>query len=217
MIKLSLIDSHSLFRSVFKEQLSHWENMQLIISEEDPLLFIEKHRQISIDISIINFFMPKLDTENVIEQLKEINPSLKLIVLYMSPDPEIITYLINKGVNCFISKGDTLVNLHEAIEATYNNKIYKSKTFADSIYWNLVQSIKSGKDNIKFNEREKKILELLWDEKDNKQISAELFIGIRSIEKIRHELKEKVNVKTTIGLIKYALKRRIISFIKNEI
>jgi DNA-binding NarL/FixJ family response regulator len=61
-----------------------------------------------------------------------------------------------------------------------------------------------------FTEREKRILQLMWEEKSNKEIADELFLGIRSIEKIRQVMKEKTGVKSTIGLMKYALRNRLL-------
>jgi DNA-binding CsgD family transcriptional regulator len=59
-------------------------------------------------------------------------------------------------------------------------------------------------------DKEKRVLNLLWAEKTNKEISDEMYLGIRSIEKIRKEMKDKLRIKTTIGLIKYALSHQIL-------
>jgi DNA-binding CsgD family transcriptional regulator len=63
---------------------------------------------------------------------------------------------------------------------------------------------------VNINEREKKILQLLWEEKSNKEIADELFLGIRTVERIRQDLKEKVGAKSTVGLLKYAINQKII-------
>jgi DNA-binding NarL/FixJ family response regulator len=61
-----------------------------------------------------------------------------------------------------------------------------------------------------FTDREIEILKLLWEEKSNKEIADHLFLSVRSVEKIRQDMKEKTGVKSTIGLLKYAIKKRII-------
>jgi len=63
---------------------------------------------------------------------------------------------------------------------------------------------------VSLNEREKKMLQLIWEEKSNKEIADELFLGVRSVEKIRQDMKEKMGVKSTVGLLKYAINQRII-------
>ena len=68
----------------------------------------------------------------------------------------------------------------------------------------------NGQQQDELNDREKKIIRLLWEEKSNKEIADELFIGIRTVERTRQEMKEKVGVKSTVGLIKFAIQKKII-------
>jgi DNA-binding CsgD family transcriptional regulator len=60
------------------------------------------------------------------------------------------------------------------------------------------------------NDRERRLIQLIWEEKSNKQIADELFLGVRSVEKIRQDIKGKVGVKSTVGLLKYAINQRIV-------
>jgi DNA-binding CsgD family transcriptional regulator len=53
---------------------------------------------------------------------------------------------------------------------------------------------------------------LIWEEKSSKEIAGELFLGVRSVEKIRQDLKEKVGVRSTVGLLKYAIDKKVIDF-----
>jgi DNA-binding CsgD family transcriptional regulator len=52
----------------------------------------------------------------------------------------------------------------------------------------------------------------IWEEKSSKEIAGELFLGVRSVEKIRQDLKEKVGVRSTVGLLKYAIDKKVIDF-----
>lgn len=74
------------------------------------------------------------------------------------------------------------------------------------MYWMKQNNIKDGGSRISFDERESKILQLLWEEKTNKEIAGQICLGVRSVEKIRQDMKDKVGVKSTIGLLKLALK-----------
>jgi len=92
-------------------------------------------------------------------------------------------------------------------------RIYRSRLFTEVLYWNKQNKIKAspGMINISLSEREQAILRLLWEEKSNKEIADALFLSVRSVEKIRQDMKEKLGVKSTIGLLKYALQKTIIS------
>lgn len=80
------------------------------------------------------------------------------------------------------------------------------------MYWNRMQEkkAKTGAQAVVLNEREKEILQLLWEEKSNKEIAEHLFLSVRSVEKIRQDMKEKVSARSTVGLLKYAIHNNII-------
>ncbi|MFT3701299.1 MAG: helix-turn-helix transcriptional regulator [Agriterribacter sp.] len=79
----------------------------------------------------------------------------------------------------------------------------------DALIWG--QQNKKGVSNktSSLTDREIKVIQLLWEEKSNEEISSILFLGIRSIEKIRQDIKEKIGVKSMIGIMKYAIVNNI--------
>jgi DNA-binding NarL/FixJ family response regulator len=76
------------------------------------------------------------------------------------------------------------------------DRIYRNKLFTEALYWNKQNHISPNNNQhlIHVCEREKKMLQLIWEEKSNKEISEALYLGVRSIEKIRQDLKEKIGV-----------------------
>jgi len=121
--------------------------------------------------------------------------------------------LLDSGIHGYISKSEEPEELLQAIHAVADNRIYQNRIFTEALYRSKQNNISTFTDASSghLNEREKKILELIWEEKSNKEIADELFLGIRSVEKIRQDMKEKIGVKSTVGLLKYAIRKRIIA------
>ncbi|MCX6318733.1 MAG: response regulator transcription factor [Bacteroidetes bacterium] len=213
MIKVSIIDDHKLFGICLKDYLSKQANINAVILEPDPVewLLAELKNQ-KPHIAIVDLFMPKMTGDMLIRQLKQEVPEIKVIALSMCNELDRICSLIDIGIHSYISKADDPENLVKAIYAVSENKIYRTRLFTEALYWSTLRNTGRNNNNgqVLFNDREKKIIQLLWLEKSNKEIAAELFLGIRSIEKIRQEMKERLGVKTTIGLLKYALHLNII-------
>ena len=71
---------------------------------------------------------------------------------------------------------------------------------------------------VALSDMEKRILQLIWDEKSNKDIAVSLCLTIRSVEKIRQDIKKKTGVRSTVGLIRYAIDTKIIvpDIVNNE-
>jgi DNA-binding NarL/FixJ family response regulator len=116
------------------------------------------------------------------------------------------------GVYGYFSKADEPEELIHAIVTLSEQRIYRNKMFTEVMYWSKQNDIKMNIPAAQtlLSEREKQILKLLWDEKSNKEIADHLFLSVRSVEKIRQDLKEKLGVKTTVGLLKYAMSIKVI-------
>jgi DNA-binding NarL/FixJ family response regulator len=146
-------------------------------------------------------------------KIRDQHPEIKVVVLSMCSDLSMISELLELGIYGYISKSDDPEELVQAIQAASDNRVYRNRLYTEALYWKSQANAKRFAEGpfFSFSEREKRILQLLWEEKSNKTIANELFLGLRSVEKIRQDMKEKVGVKSTVGLLKYAIKKKIIS------
>jgi len=212
-IQIALVDDHSLFRKTLTHFLSGQNNLEVVIQATDVPDLFSKLRNFKAEILLMDIFMPKMDGTEALKILRQEFPSLKILVLSMSTDIGLVCDLLEAGIHGYISKSDEPENLLHAIFSASDGRIYRNRLFTEALYWNRQSSIKSHTDGaVAFlNEREKRIVQLIWEEKSNKEIADELFLGVRSVEKIRQDIKEKIGVKSTVGLLKYAIEKRIIS------
>jgi DNA-binding NarL/FixJ family response regulator len=164
------------------------------------------------DVLLVDIFVPDLNGGEAIKLLRSEYPSIKILVLSMTTDMELVSELLDAGIHGYISKTDDPKELLQAVTAVSEGRVYRNRLFTEALYWNNQNTIRryKGEAQVSLEEREKRILQLIWNEKSNKEIAEELYLSIRSVEKIRQELKEKINVKSTVGLLKYAIKQRII-------
>jgi len=211
-INLAIVDDHSLFRKTLKSFLSGQANINVTIQASDMFDLLNRLKLSSVDILLMDLFMPGLNGNDALKTLRTEYPSMKILVLSMSTDLELISELLNTGIHGYLSKSDEPEELLEAIWAAADGRIYRSRYFTEALYRDMQNNFStfSQRGEMCLNDREKKILQLIWEEKGNKEIADELFLGIRSIEKIRQSLKEKIGVKSTVGMLKYGIKRKII-------
>jgi DNA-binding NarL/FixJ family response regulator len=212
MISLSILDDNKLFRACLKDYLLKQKDIKVEFDEEDPTKVLYRLDSCKIDIMLIDLDMSDINGDNLVKTLKQKYSQIKIIILSMCTKLQTISTLVDLGIHSYISKKDDIENLIRAIYAAYENKIYRNKLFTEALYWHNMQNtekLTSGV-SIEFSAREKMIIQLLWEEKSNQDIAKELFLGMRSIEKMRQNMKEKLGVKTTIGLLKYALNNNII-------
>jgi DNA-binding NarL/FixJ family response regulator len=213
-INLAIVDDHVLFRKTLKNFLSEQDNLNVNVQAFDVFDLLNKLKASFVDVLLMDLLLPEINGVEALKAIRHEYPTLKIIVLSMSADMEMISGLLDAGIHGFISKGDEPEELLKAILAVSDNRIYRNRLFTEALYWNKQNNIKGPAETEKINaplsEREKKMLQLIWDEKSNKEIADELFLGVRSVEKIRQDMKEKIGVKSTVGLLKYAISEKII-------
>ena len=210
-INIGITDDHTLFRMALTDYLSRQQQLNIVIqtsSYEELILHLKDKR---IDVLLLDIYMQTLNGDEALKIIREQYPDIKVIVLSMCIDMNILNEMLNIGVHGLISKADEPEKLLEAIAWVAGERIFRNKLFTEVLYWSKQYDIESAKKTkVNLNDREKEIILMIWEEKSNKEISEHLFIGVRSIEKIRQDIKEKLGVKTTVAVLKYALKEGII-------
>jgi len=211
-INLAIVEDHALFRKTLKNFLLAQDRINVSIQASNISDLLYKLKTVSADVLLMDIFLPELIGNEVLKAIRSEYSALKIILLSMSTDMELISHLLEAGIHGYISKADEPEELLQAIRAVAENRIYRNRIFTEALYWNKQNNIKSPveKPFVHFNEREKKMLQLIWAEKTNKEIADDLFLGVRSVEKIRQDMKEKIGVRSTVGLLKYAIHHRII-------
>jgi DNA-binding NarL/FixJ family response regulator len=211
-INLAIVDDHLLIRKLVKKYLSEQSDINVVCDAADIGELLDKLKGFNVDVLLADVFYPRESIVNYLQQIRNDYFELKVLILSMCTDLSLISNLLDLGIHGYVSKGDDPEELVRAIHAVAESRIYKNRFFTEALYWNNQSNIKkySARPTILLSERDKKILQLIWEEKSNKNIADELYLGIRSVEKIRQDLKEKIQVKSTVGLLKYALAQKIV-------
>ena len=211
-ISVAIVDDHLLFRKVLQDFLCRQTRININIQASNLNELFAKLKYSKIQVLVTDLFMPQPDVFEALDMLNTIYPELRILILSMCTDLTVISSLLDLGIHGYISKSEEPEVLVDAIFSVSANKIYRNSLFIEALLHNR-QTTKKNRVNgtqIQLNEREIRILELLWEEKSNKEIAEEIFLSVRSVEKIRQDMKDKVGVKSTVGLFKYAIEKKII-------
>jgi DNA-binding NarL/FixJ family response regulator len=211
-INIAIVDDHTLFRKALKNYLSEQRGLHVITQSPDIPDLLIKLKSVYVDVLIMDVFMPEVNGLEAAKIISRDYPDIKILILTMCTDRSLLNDLLDAGVYGILTKADEPEELVRAIVAVSKGKIYQNKLLTELMYFNKQLNMKKYNDSPHtiLSDREKVLLQLLWEEKSNKEIAEHLFLGIRSVEKIRQDLKEKLGVKSTVGLLKYALDNKII-------
>jgi len=211
-VRLAIVDDHVLFRKTLKNYLAEHKNITVPIDTSNLPDLTNRLKGTPIDILVIEIIIPDINIRDTLYGMRNEYPGIKILALSTNNDPEYVSNLLDAGIYGYISKADEPEDLLEAIKAISENRIYRNLILTEALYWNKQKNKGDYADPSRtvLNERDKKILQLIWEEKSNKEIADDLFLGVRSVEKIRQDIKEKIGVRSTVGILKYAITEGII-------
>jgi DNA-binding NarL/FixJ family response regulator len=210
--KICISDNHTIFRNALTELITLKGEYEVVFDASDSNELFHKLTVENADIVLMDIYFPETDGLKIIEELQKSYPQIKIIVISLCCDLDVIDKAFNLGIHGYISKTASLTELWEALNQVQNGRLFENKMLKESLYYQATKRVAKGKtDNLfKNNPIHLKILELLWQEKSTREIARQLLMSISSIEKIKQQLKEETGAKSNIGLIKYALRKKLI-------
>jgi DNA-binding NarL/FixJ family response regulator len=215
LIKLAIADDHKIFRDGIKMALSGKENLKMLWEAEDGKDLMHKMTIKKPDVLLMDIRMPEIDGINAIELLRKEYEDVKIIVLTMYDDQQMISKMMEMGANAYLTKTTDPEEIYNAILTCMNDDFYFNDLVNRAVMGKLMQR-KNVRQHygttpvVHFNEKELKILKLLSEDKTTEEISKIIFLSPRTIETIRQNMKMKVNAKTIGGLIMYGMRNKLI-------
>jgi DNA-binding NarL/FixJ family response regulator len=212
-IKVAIADDHKIFRDGLKMALKDKDYLKMLWEAEDGRDLLHKLRIKQPDVLLMDIRMPKLDGTNAISLIRKEYEGIKIIVLTMYDQQEMITKMMEMGANAYLSKTTDPDEIYKAILTCMNDDFYFNDLVNKAVLLKL-QHKRTVRQfypmPVKFSEKELNILKHITLDKTTEEISKEVFLSPRTIETIRQKMKEKVGAKTIAGLVMYALRNKLI-------
>lgn len=215
VIRIAIADDHKIFRDGIKMALAGRQNLKMLWEAEDGKDMMHKISIKKPDLLLMDIRMPEIDGINAIQLIRKEYEDLKIIVLTMYDDQQMISKMMEMGANAYLTKTTDPDEIYEAILTCMNEDFYFNELVNKAVMGKLMQK-KNVRQHygtvtpVSFNEKEVKILQLLAEDKTTEEISKIVFLSPRTIETIRQNMKAKVNAKTIGGLIMYGMRNKII-------
>lgn len=231
MVKIFLVDDHALYRDGIRAALSKLTCFQTkIIGEAGSAteFFLSISAGKVPDLLLLDIMLPDLSGVEIARRMKKDYPDVKIIMLSSEVSEELITELIDIGVEGYLNKLARKEDIHAALCAVVGGSqyfgsnvakmmynIYLNQQFAKNTTQNKAsltaenQDENNTSDSITFTERELEIMRQLCDGKLIKEIAEELNISTRTVETHKNNILKKLGFSNLIDLVKYAIKEGI--------
>lgn len=210
--KIFIVDDHRMMIDGIVSLLQGEKNIEITgtaLNGQEALVAIRNKKA---DILLTDISMPGMSGMDLCREMKQKFPEIKVLVLTMYNDREIVNEIINAGANGYILKNTGKQELLDAIETVSKNGNYYSSEVVNTLIENLKNPLKQKSiDSSDLTGREIEIVRLIVEEFSSVEIAEKLFISQRTVETHRKNILRKTGVKNIVGLIKYAYEKNLVS------
>ncbi|ESU20263.1 two component LuxR family transcriptional regulator [Flavobacterium enshiense DK69] len=216
-IRIYLADDHQILIDGLIAVLKTNKNFEVVGYSLSGENLVDEVTGKNIDIILMDINMPKKDGIEVLKEFHKNRFPCNVIVFSSFDDLKLIKEVLQLGAKGYLTKQSAGENIIEAINTVYNGEEYYSKSVREKIFLSFTGNTKTESNTYNLitpesiTDRELEILKLISLEYSGKEISEALYISVNTVETHRKNLLKKLNVKSTVGLVKFAMKHNLIN------
>lgn len=214
-INIMLVDDHQIVRDGIKSLLSDSPAINIIGEAQNAYEFFDLLKVTIPDVVLLDISLPSMSGIEVSKIISNDYPMIKILMLSMYTSEDFIFNALKSGIHGYLPKNTTRDELVLAINEVHGGREYFSKSISNTILKSYVNSAKHGNkvsedklDNLTTRERE--LLQYIVEGMHNPDIAEKLNISIRTVETHKTSIMRKLDLTSTVDLVKFAIKNKII-------
>lgn len=213
-IKVLIADDHALVRDGIRALLALVSNVEVVGEAANGKEAIEKVRELAPDVVLMDLAMPILGGLEATRRIRREFPGTKVLALTQYEDSDSVIPVIEAGACGFVTKVAAFSELASAIQAAYRDDSFLSPTAAAALVEEYQQKANGKRLRDPYDrltDREKEVLKLIVEGYTAREIGDRLVISPKTVESYKASLMNKLNIHNKTDLIKYALRKRLIT------
>jgi DNA-binding NarL/FixJ family response regulator len=208
-IQILIVDDHQMFLDGIKTLLAKEKNLNVAAEANTGKDALNILASFPIDLVITDINMPVMSGTELTRQIKKDYPHIKVLVLTMYNDREIIHEIVMTEAEGYILKNSNKKELLNAISRITDHGTYYSNEVIEIMTENYITKEKIREKTHELSSREKEVISLICQELTTAEIAEKLFLSPLTVETHRKNILRKTNSKTIVGLIKFAIDNRL--------
>lgn len=213
MPTIVLADDHHLVRQGFKTLLEAEPDFLVIGEAADGLEVVDLVGRLRPDVLVLDLIMPGLNGLDIIQQVIRRSNRTQIVVLSMHANVAYVSEALRNGAAGYVLKGSSAANLKQAIRTVIAGQRYLSPPLSEQAIKDYELKIGDTKLDPYYTltPREKEVIHLVAEGHTTREIAARLAISPRTVESHRRNLMAKLELRTQSDLIRFALRRGILT------
>ena len=213
MIRVFITDDHEMYLEGLALLLGKQEGIEVVGTALSGKDLLARLKDIETDILLLDVYLPDIGEEELLQSIRASRQDLKIIYLTLLRGTRYIHKLTRHNIQGYVLKNATLDELVTALRTVHDGSSYFSKDInigdRDEDFRNTITIEDKQIDEI-LSRRELEVLKLICREYSNAEIADKLFLSVSTVETHRKNLIAKLGVNNTVGLVKFALRNKLI-------
>ena len=212
-VRILLADDHKVVRQGTRALLSTIPEWEIVGEADNGRDAVALTAELKPDIVILDITMPELNGLDAARQIKRKSPETEILIFTAQETEKLVHDVFDSGARSYIMKTDAADHLIDAIKALSEHKHFFTSRISEIVFARCIQgkqALEGTPENSRITDREREIVQLLGEGKSSKEIAIILGISVRTVETHRAAIMKKLGLKSFSGLIRYAIRNKII-------
>ena len=213
-IRVLLAEDHTIVRKGLRLLLDAESDIEVIGEAEDGREAIRKVEKLHPNIVVMDIAMPGLNGLEATRRIKKRFPDVEILILSMHATEEYIFQILRAGALGCVVKQSAPSELVSAIKNVWQGELFLSATISKRVIAEFIQRGERTTEqdsHDQLTDREREVLQLIAEGHSNRQIAESLHISVKTVETHRAHVMDKLDIRGTAGLTRYAIRTGIIS------
>jgi DNA-binding NarL/FixJ family response regulator len=209
--RILIADDHALVRSGLKKVLDAKPDMEVVAEAEDGAAAVEQALADGVDLAILDVSMPRMTGIQAAAELRRRKPEVKTLMLSMHDSEQFLFEALKAGASGYVLKSGADTDIVEAVRAAMRGDSYLYPSAVTTLVRDYIDRGGSGEEQFDvLTPRELEVLKLIAEANTSKEIAEKLFISIKTVDRHRQNILDKLGMRDRVELTRYAIRRGLI-------
>jgi DNA-binding NarL/FixJ family response regulator len=207
--KILIAEDHSLIRVGLRPMLETRDDLVIAAECASGREALEAARDANPDVAILDYSLPELNGIDLTIELRKMLPDLAVLIYTMHEREDLLIDAVQAGARAIVLKSDTERHLLAAIDSLASGRPHFSGIFCEMMLMQLLDE-QLPPEPTALSHREREVVQLVAEGRLNKQIAHILDISVKTIESHRASAMQKLDLKSTADLVRYAIRNNMV-------
>jgi DNA-binding NarL/FixJ family response regulator len=209
--RILIADDHPIVRSGLKKVLDAKPDLEVVAEAEDGAQAVEKALKEGVHLAILDVSMPRMTGIQAAAELHKREPELKLLMLSMHDSEQFLFEALKAGASGYVLKSGADTDIVDAVRAAMRGESYLYPSAVTTLVRDYVERGGRGEEQFDvLTPRELEVLKLIAEAYTSKEIADKLFISIKTVDRHRQNILDKLGMRDRVELTRYAIRRGLI-------